>query len=75
MSWNRQRSADRIQRHLQGMQPINVSDFTKNMDLEQVVSENQCKRIFGAHTYATLTNFVQMASSPPDTNPRSKMPF
>jgi class 3 adenylate cyclase len=66
MSWNRQRSADRIQRHLQGMQPINVSDFTKNMDLEHVVSENQCKRIFGVHVYATLTNFSQLASSPPE---------
>jgi class 3 adenylate cyclase len=66
MSWNKQRSADRIQQHLRGMQPINVSDLTKELDLSRVVSENQCKRIFGVHIYATLTNFAQLASSPPE---------
>jgi len=48
------------------MQPIDVSDLTKSMDLEHVVSENQCKRIFGVHVYATLTNFAQLASSLPE---------
>lgn len=66
MSWNKQQSSDRIQQHLRGMQPINVSDLTKEMDLSRVVSENQCKRIFGVHVYATLTNFAQLASSPPE---------
>ncbi len=66
MSWDKQRSANRIRQHLRGMQPVNVSNLTKEMDLEQVVSENQCKRIFGVHVYATLTNFAQIASSPPD---------
>ncbi|HEU5384056.1 MAG TPA: adenylate/guanylate cyclase domain-containing protein, partial [Ktedonobacteraceae bacterium] len=68
MSWNKQRSADRIQQHLRGMQPINVSDLTKSMDLEHIVSENQCKRIFGVHVYAPLTRFAQLASSPPEGN-------
>src|SRR6266542_3234142 len=66
MSWNKQRSTHRIQQHLRGMQPIDVSDLTKSMDLEHVVSENQCKRIFGVHVYATLTNFAQLASSLPE---------
>lgn len=68
MSWNKQRSANRIRQHLQSMQPTNVSNLTKKMDLEHIVSENQCKRIFGVHVYATLTNFAQLASSPPEGN-------
>lgn len=63
MTWNKQRSSDRIRQHLRSMQPINVSNLTKEMDLKQVVSENQCKRICGVHLYAILTNFAQLASS------------
>ncbi len=66
MSWNSQRSDLRIQQHLQGMQPINISGLTKEMDLEQAVSENQCKRIYGVHVYALLTNFAHLASSIPE---------
>lgn len=66
MSWDKQRSTERIQQHLRGMQPINVSDLTKDMDLEQVVSENQCKQIFGVHVYAALTGLAQRVSSVPE---------
>lgn len=66
MSWNEQRSSSRIQRHLQSMPPINVSDLTKEIDLEQVVSENQCEQIFGVHVYALLAGFAQRASSVPE---------
>lgn len=66
MSWNYQRSYQRIQQHLRGMQPINISDLTKEMDLEQVVSESQCKRIYGVHVYALLTNFAHLASFIPE---------
>src|SRR6266851_1252624 len=73
MSWNSQRSDLRIQQHLQGMQPINISDLTKEMDLEQVVSENQCKRIYGVHVYALLTNFTHLASSVPEGEAYKKL--
>ena len=66
MSWNYQRSNQRIQQHLHRMPPINISDLTKEMDLEQVVSENQCKRIYGVHVYALLTDFAHLASSVPE---------
>src|SRR5260370_2170628 len=48
------------------MQPMNISGLTKEMDLEQAVSENQCKRIYGVHVYALLTNFAHLASSIPE---------
>ncbi len=73
MSWNYQRSYRRIQEHLRGMQPIDISDLTKEMKLEQVVSENQCKRIYGVHVYALLTNFSHLASSIPEGDAYRKL--
>jgi len=63
MSWSAQQSSGRIQKHLQSMQPIDISDLTKEMNLEAVVSEVQCKRICGAHIYASMPRFTQLAFS------------
>src|SRR5258708_3544276 len=66
MSWNDQQSSTRIQQHLRDMRSINVSELTREIDLEQVVSEKQCKRIFGVHVYATLAGVAHLASSVPN---------
>ncbi len=62
MSWDYQRSFDRIQKHLNGMGEIEVKKLTREADLEQLLSETTCRDIYGAHVYIQVPNFAHLAS-------------
>jgi len=62
MSWNYQRSYDRIRDHLDHMGEIEVAKLTREADLEQLLSETTCREIYGAHVYVQVSNFVRLAS-------------
>jgi class 3 adenylate cyclase len=62
MSWNYQRSLDRIQKHLDSMGEIEVKKLTREADLEQLLSETTCRVIYGAQVYVQIPNFARLAS-------------
>ncbi len=62
MSWDYNTSKDRIQRHLDSMGPINIEKLVRDADLETLLSETECREIFGAHVYVNVPNFAQLAS-------------
>ena len=62
MSWDKKRSHDRIQKHLDGMEEIEVKKLTREADLEQLLSETTCRDIYGAHVYIQVPNFAHLAS-------------
>src|SRR5438874_10174025 len=62
MSWDKKRSHDRIQKHLDGMEEIEVKKLTREADLEQLLSETTCRVIYGAHVYIQVPNFARLAS-------------
>jgi len=62
MSWNYQRSYDRIRNHLDHMGEIEVAKLTREADLEQLLSETTCREIYGAHVYVQVSNFASLAS-------------
>lgn len=62
MSWNYDRSRERIQTHLDGMGTIDVQKLKREADLETLLSETQCREIFGAHVYVQVANFAKLAS-------------
>jgi class 3 adenylate cyclase len=66
MSWNHDRSVERIQTHLDGMGEINVTKLKREADLEELLSETQCREIFGAHVYVQVANFARLASGATD---------
>src|SRR6266566_8861336 len=65
MSWNYQRSMDRICTHLEDMGDIQVEKLRKEADLEQLLSETTCRDIYGAHVYVQVSNFARLASDGP----------
>ncbi len=62
MSWQYQRSLNRIQQHLSAMGEITVTKLTREADLESLLSETNCREIYGAHVYVHLPNFAQLAT-------------
>src|SRR6266487_321407 len=62
MSWDKKRSLDRIQKHLDGMGEIEVKKLKREADLEQLLSETICREIYGAHVYIQVPNFACLAS-------------
>jgi len=66
MSWNYDRSRERIQTHLDGMGEIDVQKLKREADLEELLSETQCREIFGAHVYLQVANFATLASRSTD---------
>jgi class 3 adenylate cyclase len=66
MSWDHDRSVERIQTHLEGMGDIVVSKLKREADLEELLSETQCREIFGAHVYVQVANFARLASAATD---------
>src|SRR6266700_4982302 len=62
MSWDKKRSLDRIQKHLDGMGEIEVKKLTREADLAQLLSETTCRDIYGAHVYIQVPNFAHLAS-------------
>ena len=65
MSWNYQRSMDRIRAHLENMGDIEVEKLRREADLEQLLSETTCRDIYGAHVYVQVSNFAHLASDGP----------
>jgi hypothetical protein len=63
MGWNRKTSSDRIKEHLDGMGKIVVEKLKREADLESLLSETNCREIFGAHIYVGVSNFASLASS------------
>ena len=62
MSWDYQMSLRRIQQHLNNMGDIEVSKLTREADLEQLLTEANCREIYGAHVYVHVSNFARLAS-------------
>lgn len=62
MSWDYQKSLQRIQKFLNSMGDIEVSRLTREADLEQLLTETSCREIYGAHVYVHVSNFARLAS-------------
>lgn len=62
MSWNYDRSLDRIRHHLCNMGEIEVQKLKREADLESLLSETVCREIYGAHVYLGISNFAALAS-------------
>lgn len=63
MSWEYQRSKERIEKHLDGMGEIKVEKLVREADLQTLLSETNCREIYGAHVYLPVTNFAHLASN------------
>lgn len=62
MSWNYDESVERISSHLDSMGEIEVQKLKREADLDNLLSETKCREIFGAHVYAEVSNFAELAS-------------
>lgn len=62
MAWNYDRSLKRIGDHLDGMGEITVEKLKREADLWSLLSETNCREIFGAHVYVDVSNFSPLAS-------------
>src|SRR4051794_19474144 len=62
MSWDYQRSRDRIQKHLDGMGEITVEEVVREAHMHELLSETCRGETYGAHVYSTVTNFARLAS-------------
>lgn len=62
MSWNVDRSRERIKKHLAGLGNIEIAKLTKEADLDSLLSETCCREIFGAHVYIAVSNFANLAA-------------
>src|ERR1035437_3945963 len=62
MSWNYDTSLNRVQNHLDGMGEIEVEKLVRDADLNSLLSETTCRDIFGAHVYADVPNFADLAT-------------
>jgi len=63
MSWNHQKSLQRIQKHLKNMGEIEVSKLTREANLEELLSETVCRDFYGVHVYDQVMNFPQLVSN------------
>jgi len=62
MSWNYQRSLDRIKEHLDSLGEIQIEKLVREADLHSLLSETCCREIFGAHVYVDVPNFNALAT-------------
>jgi class 3 adenylate cyclase len=63
MSWEFEKSLERIQKHLDGMGEIEIEDLVREADLDSLLSETKCRGVVGAHVYTYVANFPRMAST------------
>ena len=63
MGWNYDRSLKRIGAHLEGMSEITIEKLKREADLWSLLSETNCREIFGAHVYVDVSNFSPLAST------------
>jgi hypothetical protein len=66
MSWNYDRSKARVKDHVANLGAITVEKLKKDADLEALLSETNCRQIFGAHLYFNIGNFATLASAATD---------
>jgi class 3 adenylate cyclase len=62
MAWDYDRSLKRIGAHLEGMGEITIEKLKREADLWSLLSETNCREIFGAHVYVDVSNFSPLAS-------------
>lgn len=62
MSWDRERSQERIEKHLDGMGEIEIEKLVREADLASLLTETCCREIFGVHVYIPVSNFPRLAS-------------
>lgn len=63
MSWDYEKSLERIQKHLDGMGDIEIEDLVREADLNSLLTETKCRGVFGSHVYTYVANFPRMASA------------
>jgi hypothetical protein len=63
MSWDYEKSLERIQKHLDGIGEIEIEDLVREADLNTLLSETKCRGVVGAHVYTYVANFPRMASA------------
>jgi class 3 adenylate cyclase len=66
MSWEYERAKKRIQEHADAIGPITVEKLRRDADLDALLSETNCREIFGAHLYCDVSNFANLASAATD---------
>jgi class 3 adenylate cyclase len=62
MSWDYERSLERVRHHLDNMGGIEIEKLEREADLEKLLSETCCREIYGAHVYVEVSNFARLAS-------------
>src|SRR5687767_13749463 len=62
MSWQYDRSKERIQKHLDNMGDIQVKKLVREADLNSLLTETVCRQIYGAHVYVHVSNFTHLLS-------------
>ena len=72
MSWDYDRSRERIEAHLDGMGEIEIEKLVREADLDTLLTETRCRNIYGAHVYVQVSNFTHMASQEPDDTDKYK---
>src|SRR3982750_803272 len=63
MSWDYHRSVNRIKDHRDNIGAISIEKLIREADLEQLLTETNCRQIYGAHMYLTISNFSHLASN------------
>lgn len=62
MGWSQAISSARVAAHLENLSDIEVAKLVREADLDTLLSETVCRRIYGAHIYATIPNFANLSS-------------
>ena len=71
MTWDYQRSYDRVAKHLETMGEIEIEPLVREMDLDNL-SETRCRQIYGSHVYAE-TNLSRLSSEMGDREGQRKV--
>ena len=66
MSWNYDKSKKRVKDHAASIGKITVEKLKKEAALETLLSETNCRQIFGTHLYFNIGNFQTLASAATD---------
>jgi class 3 adenylate cyclase len=72
MSWNYDRSKARVKDHADSIGKITVEKLKKEADLDSLLSETNCRQIYGAHLYFTIGNFPALASAATDNKDETR---
>jgi class 3 adenylate cyclase len=62
MSWEYEKSSERIANHLASLGDIEVQKLVRSADLDSLLSEKECRDIVGAHVYVDVPNFAPLVS-------------